>query len=231
MASFTLFQYERFLLHMSRSDTLRVIGESTENMDTWSNHDTSSDAYSVAYREAISGCTRMIVDFKGLTSFDVIDHVHFVPNLNTLVLNDCTLLRTANLAFPNLTSLSISNTQLNDSVLRQLPIETKALILVDVSHTRHITHVPSAETINIGHSMVTSIDPAISDVHRIVANDARLTSLRATALTSVILWSYPGRSLTISGATSALTVLTPQSVDSVVSSANTTIIPISYFGM
>lgn len=232
MATFNLFQYDTLLLYRSNANTLRVIGQATDTHDTWVNHAGLNDDYSTAYLAAITACTHMYVDYKTLSAFDVNDKANFVPNLEYLNLNDCTLMTTANVtSFANLVSFSISNTSLFDNVFAQLPMD-KSLDLIDVSNTRNITHVPSANTIIAAHSMLTNIDPAISKVKRLIANNARITTVQATDQTSVIIWSYSGRKLTITGATNNLTVLTPQAVTDVVGSMGSMVVlPMSYFAL
>jgi len=230
MTTFNLFQYDRLLLHKSDEETLHVIGEAASAHDTWVNHASSGDVYSMAYVDAISSCKHMVVDYKNLSAFGVVDTANFVPNLESLYMNDCVGLASANVAFANLVAFSVANTPLNDSVFMQLP-SNKALDLIDISNTRNITHVPSANTINAGHSLLTSIDPAVASVKRLVANDARITSVLATDQTSAILWSYPGRTLTVTGATNNCTVFTPQAVEDVVGSTDMHVLRISYYSM
>lgn len=229
MSAFSVFAYDRLLLHEPAPGTLRVIGESATATDTWNNHH-GGDAYSVAYVNAIAACETMIVDYKSLSSFDVVDRANFVPNLTSLDLSDCTVLTSANITlFGNLVALSIANTPLTNSIFQSLPTD-KELRLVDVSNTRNITHVPSAQTVVAGHSLVTNIDPALAPLERLVANDARITSLQVTDVASAIMWSYAGKNLTVSGSSANLTVFTPQESTSVVA-PGAHVIEISYYSI
>lgn len=229
MATYNLFQYDRMLLFRSAPDTLRVIGESTSSMDTWAAHATLGDSYSLAYVDAIVKCKKLIVDYKELSSFDVADRAHFVPHVESLTLNGCTRLAHANIAFANVVAVSVAGTALTDAIFTTLQRQ-QPMRLVDVSNTRNITYVPCAATINAGHSLVTTILPSTTPLVRLVANDSRLTAVQASPSTTTILWSYPGKSLTIGGGTSVLTVLTPQRVSDVVCNADVTVLPISYYG-
>jgi hypothetical protein len=229
MTTHNLFQYDRMLLYRSAPDTLRVIGESTASHDTWDAHAALSDSYSIAYKDAIVQCRKLIVEYKELASFDVVDRAHFVPNIESLMLNGCARLTHANIAFANISSLSIAGTALTDAIFTQIRPQ-QHMRLVDVSNTRNITYVPCAETINAGHSLVTTILPGTVPIVRLVANDSRLTTVQASPSTSTILWAYPGKTLTITGGSSNLTVLTPQEPSDIICNADISVLRISYYG-
>lgn len=229
MTTHNLFQYDRLLLYRSAPDTLRVIGESTTSRDTWEAHADQHDSYSIAYKDAILQCRNLIVDYKELASFDVIDRAHFVPHVESLTLNGCARLTQANVAFVNITSLSIAGTALTDAIFTQIRPQQQ-MRLVDVSNTRNITYVPCAETINVGHSLVTTIRPGSVPIVRLVANDSRLTTVQASPSTSMILWAYPGKTLTITGGTNDLTVLTPQDTSDIICNTDVNVLHMSYYG-
>jgi hypothetical protein len=227
---FSVFQFEHLLFYRAAPTVLRLVGETPINStsDTWASHVNGSDAYSTSYVSAIQNCNSLYVDFKNLSSLSVQDTANFVPNLTGLYLDDCTNITSLSLThFPNLTSISIAGTSLRDDTLTQIPL-TRRLVLVDASNTRNITHVPSALTVNVGHSLVTAIDASMSHPVRIVANDARITSLQVFSETTTLVWSYSGKTLTVSGAGSGLTILTPQA-SSDIFAGNAVIVPISYW--
>lgn len=226
---FSLFQYERLLLFRSDATTLRLVGESAPSItqDTWAAHALGTDAYSVDYKAAITGCLNLHVDFPSLSTLRVVDSANFVPNLTGLYIDNCTNLTDISFnAFPHLTTISMSGTYLRDGIFSQIA-PSRTLALVDVSNTKYITHVPSAATVNIAHSAVTTIDAYATAPIRVVANDARVTSITLTSSTTALVWSYAGKTLTVNGATSALTILTPQPSD--VSAGAAIVVPLTYY--